>query len=305
MSDLREESEEIYKFKATITFQRYYNEDSAWGVFGFSTEDNIPNYIKQTKEYIPFEDNKSVNDNLKYSSLTGKMQELTVGGEYMIKARYKCDKKYGDQYEPISIYALVPQSKENQLLFLQSIISPTIARNIIDVYPNIIDDVVSSRLTEIDYDKVKGVREFTWKAIKEKILNNYLISDIIAMLKPLGVTYVMIKKLLSEESNPALLKKQLEENPYIMTKIQGCGFKKIDQLALKLKPELLNSSERLVAFTKHFFTEMGESDGHTWCSIDIFKNAVINNVPECTDKTDWILQNEDFCIFQKIKIGLV
>ncbi len=306
MIDLREESEEIYKFKATITFQRYYNEDSAWGVFGFSTEDDIPHYIKQTKEFIPFEDNKQANDNLKYSSLTGKMQELTVGGEYMIKAKYKCDKKYGDQYEPISIYALVPQSKENQLLFLQSIISPTIARNIIDVYPNIIDDVVNGRLTDIDYDKVKGVREFTWKAIKEKILNNYLISDIIAMLKPLGVTYVMIKKLLSEESNPVLLKKQLEENPYIMTKIQGCGFKKIDQLALKLKPELLNSSERLVAFTKHFFTEMGESDGHTWCSIDVFKNAIINSVPECADKTDWILQNEDFLHFSedKNRVGL-
>lgn len=301
---LFDNEEEIYKFKATITYCRYYNDSSTWGVYGFSTDDDIPHFTKETKIDLPFEDKKEVNPNRKLSTLAGKMQELVIGGEYMVKATYKHDKNYGDQYNPISVYALIPQTRESQLMFLQSIISPWLAENLINAYPNVVNDVANGTLKEIDYDLVKGVREFTWNKIKEKIINNYLISDIITMLKPLGVTYTMIKKLLADEPNPALLKQQLEENPYIITKIPNIGFKKADDLALKLKPELINSTERLVAFIKYYFTDLGESKGHTWCSMKILKSAISNNVPECSDKVDWLLENNEFLHIVDDKVGL-
>lgn len=301
---LFDNEEEIYKFKATITYCRYYSDDSTWGVYGFSTDDDIPHFTKETKIDLPFEDKKEVNPNRKLSTLAGKMQELVIGGEYMVKATYKHDKNYGDQYNPISVYALIPQTKESQLMFLQSIISPWIAENLINAYPNVVNDVANGTLKEIDYDLVKGVRELTWSRIKEKIINNYLISDIITMLKPLGVTYTMIKKLLSDEPNPVLLKQQLEENPYIITKIPNIGFKKADDLALKLKPELINSTERLVAFIKYYFTDLGESKGHTWCSMKILKSAISNNVPECSNKVDWLLENNEFLHISDDKVGL-
>ena len=296
--------EEILKFKATITYCRYYNEDSTWGVYGFATEDEIPHFTTETKIDLPFEDKKAGNPNRKLSSLAGKMQELVVGGEYMIKATYKCDKTYGHQYNPISVYALIPQTRESQLMFLQSIISPWLAENLINAYPNVVNDVANGTLKEIDYDLVKGVREFTWNKIKEKIINNYLISDIITMLKPLGVTYTMIKKLLFDEPNPVLLKQQLEDNPYLLTKINGLGFKKVDNLALKLKPEFINSTERLVAFIKYYFTDLGDSKGHTWCSVKILNSAISNNVPECVDKVDWLLENNEFLHIEDDKVGL-
>ena len=301
---LFDNEEEIYKFKATITYCRYYSNDSTWGVYGFSTDDDIPHFTKETKIDLPFEDKKEVNPNRKLSTLAGKMQELVIGGEYMVKATYKHDKNYGDQYNPISIYALIPQTRESQLMFLQSIISPWLAENLINAYPNVVNDVANGTLKEIDYDLVKGVREFTWNKIKEKIINNYLISDIITMLKPLGVTYTMIKKLLADEPNPALLKQQLEDNPYILCKINGIGFKKCDDLALKLKPELIDSTERLVAFIKYYFTDLGESKGHTWCSMKILKSAISNNVPECSDKVDWLLENNEFLHIADDKVGL-
>lgn len=301
---LFDNEEEIYKFKATITFCRYYSDDSTWGVYGFSTDDDIPHFTKETKVDLPFEDKKEVNPNRKLSTLAGKMQELVIGGEYMVKATYKHDKNYGDQYNPISIYALIPQTRESQLMFLQSIISPWLAENLINAYPNVVNDVANGTLKEIDYNLVKGVREFTWNKIKEKIINNYLISDIITMLKPLGVTYTMIKKLLADEPNPVLLKQQLEDNPYIITKIPNIGFKKADDLALKLKPELINSTERLVAFIKYYFTDLGDSKGHTWCSMKILKSAISNNVPECSDKVDWLLENNEFIHISDDKVGL-
>lgn len=298
------DEEEILKFKATITYEKYYNSDTTWGCYLFATEDEIPHFTTETKIDLPFEDRKAVNPNRKLSSLAGKMQELVVGGEYMIKATYKCDKTYGHQYNPISVYALIPQTRESQLMFLQSIISPWLAENLINAYPNVVNDVANGTLKEIDYDLVKGVREFTWNKIKDKIINNYLISDIITMLKPLGVTYTMIKKLLTDEPNPALLKQQLEDNPYIITKIPNVGFKKADDLALKLKPELINSTERLVAFIKYYFTDLGESKGHTWCSVKILKSAISNNVPECADKVDWLLENNEFLHIADDKVGL-
>lgn len=300
------DEDEIYKFTAIITYEQYYSDDSTWGVFGFSTKDDIPFFTKPTKTFDPFGDNNSANDtdDKKMSKLAGKMQHLVVGGEYVVKAKYKKDKKYGDQYTPIAIYAIIPQSRETQLLFLKSMIPEWMADNLINAYPNVVNDVANGTLKTIDYNLVKGVREITWNKIKEKIINNYLISDIISMLKPIGVTYAMIKKLLSEEPNPVLLKQELEKNPYIMTKIDGIGFRKCDDLALKLKPELIDSTQRLVAFIQYYFKDLGESKGHTWCSEKILRAAISNNIYECCNKVDWLLENNDFLHIDNGRIGL-
>lgn len=299
------DEDEIYKFTAIITYEQYYSDDSTWGVFGFSTKDDIPFFTKPTKTFDPFSDNKTFDEeNTKMSKLAGKMQHLVVGGEYVVKAKYKKDKKYGDQYVPIAIYAIIPQSRETQLLFLKSMIPEWMADNLINAYPNVVNDVANGTLKTIDYSLVKGVREITWNKIKEKIINNYLISDIISMLKPIGVTYAMIKKLLSEEPNPVLLKQELEKNPYLMTKIDGIGFKKCDDLALKLKPELIDSTQRLVAFVQYYFKDLGESKGHTWCSEKILRSAISNNVYECCNKVDWLLENNEFLHINNGRIGL-
>ena len=299
MDNIYEVDEQV-EFKAIITDCRYYNDDTTWGVYQFATDENIPYYITS-------DDNKSnygdCNYN-KFSTLAGKMQELVIGGEYQIKATHKYDKKYGHQYVPISVFALIPQTKETQLLFLKSIIPESIAENLINAYPNIVNDVANGTIKEIDYSLVKGVREITWNRIKDKIVSNYLISDIIVMLKPLGVTYTMIKKLLSEEPNPVLLKQEIEKNPYILTKINGLGFKRVDELALKMNPELIDSNERLIAYVKYFFTEMGENEGNTWCSTSFLKSGVSNFVPECIDKLEWLLSNRDFLHVEGDKVGL-
>lgn len=201
-----EDNEDIVKFKAVITYEKYYNQDTTWGVFGFSTEDDIPQYTKENEIEYKFEEGQEASLDKKFSILAGKMQELAVGGEYMVKAKYKYDKTYGHQYAPVTICALIPHTKESQLMFLQSLVSPLTAENLINAYPDIVNDVVNGKLKKIDYTLVKGVRELTWNRIKDKIIHNYLISDIITMLNPLGVTYAMIRKLLTDEQNPVLLK---------------------------------------------------------------------------------------------------
>lgn len=293
---------ETYKFNIIITYCKYYDSESNWGSFVFSTEDDIPYYTKQ--DMTPFDDPLTYSSSKKFSQLVGKMQELVVGGKYHVKATYNHDKTYGDQYNPISVCAISPQTEEDQVLFLKSIINNTLAENLIKAYPNIVNEIILGNIKEIDFNKVKGMGKATWERVREVIIANYLISDIIVMLKPLGVTFNMIKKLLEEEPNPALLKQKLENNPYYALAINGLGFKRVDGLALKLKPEMNDSIERLVAFINYYLRELGENDGNTWISKDILKDAVSNNVTDCIDKFEWLIENNEFLYIDGDKVGL-
>lgn len=297
--------EEIYEITAVITYCRYYNSDTTWGVYGFITEDDIPNYAQpKIDDFMDAPDVIEKKKRQKASVLSGKMQELHIGGEYTIKCTHKFDKTYGHQYNPIAIYPLIPKSEESQLKFLESLIPSALAKNLIAEYPNIVEDVVKGKITKIDTSKVKGLGELTWAKVREKIIENYVMADILIMLAPLGVTYAMIKKLSEDEPNPTLLKQTLQENPYILTRINGMGFKKVDALALKLNPDLLRTPQRLVAFVRHYFQEIGESDGHTWISEDVLRAAISNIVPECVEHIDWLFDQSGLLHFENGKVGL-
>jgi len=290
---------QVVEFNMIPTYERHYNEDTNWGVFMFVTKNDIP----QSVDYFdPFSDTKVPQ---KMSSIVGKMQKLYLGSEYTVRATCEYNTKFSAyQYNPISVIAIEPKTFEAQELFLKSLTNETIARNILNEYPDVIENVMNGQLKDLEYDKVKGVGKKTWDKLRNSIIDNYIISDIITMLQPLGVTFNMIKKLLSEEPNPALLKQQLNENPYIMTKIRGLGFKRVDDLALKLKPELRNSMYRLVAFVQHYLYEIGENDGHTWVNKYMLESKVSDNVSECIGLFQQLLDNNTFLYQENDKIGL-
>lgn len=294
------QTNQIYNFKMIPVDERFYNEDSSWGVFNFETKDDIPE-LRMYKD--PFDNNAAPK---MMSTIAGKMQKIYLGSEYNVSATLEYNKKYDAwQYVPISITANMPKDHASQLLFLKSMINVSIAENLLNVYPNIVEDVANGKCDVIDYDKVKGVREYTWNKIKNKIIDNYVVSDIIIMLQPLGVTYTMIKKLLQDTSNPSLLKQELEDNPYIMTRIHGLGFKRVDDLALKLKPELRCSMHRLVAFVNYYLKDIGEQNGHTWVTLEKLKDIISNYVPESICYLDLMLKSNNFLYQEDERIGLL
>ena len=89
---------------------RYYSDETNWGCYAFETTDMIPYCQKITRYDDQFNEDKSL-DNF-VGTLAGKMQELCIGAEYKITATYKKDSRYGDQYVPKTIYALLPQTLE-------------------------------------------------------------------------------------------------------------------------------------------------------------------------------------------------
>lgn len=275
---------EEYTFNIKPVREMYYSDSSSFGVYGFETDEEMPELEKS----IGLD-----NFNTIYTGvLSGKMQKLYIGDTYTVTATLNFNKKYNKyQYEPIRIVASIPKSSEEQKSFLRSILTEKQADVLIENYPNIVEDIMNGK-DKVDFTKLKGIGEYTYKRIKEKIINNYVIADILALLQPLGVTYNVIKKLEIFEPNPILLKKQLIENPYILTSINGFGFKKVDTLVMKLRPELKTSDKRLMAFINWYLTETGETYGHTWVDKGTLTGEILNNVRECSELFDECCEND-------------
>jgi exodeoxyribonuclease V alpha subunit len=113
----------------------------------------------------------------------------------------------------------------------------------------------------------------------------------------------LILKLLDGEANSYLLKQQIENNPYELTRIHGVGFQPIDKFAIKLKPELLKSKHRVMSCIQYVLKEIGNSEGHSWIEIERLTQLVKSLVPECRDIYKEVIQacrqecSENLCSF--------
>lgn len=286
---------EEYTFELTPDYEMFYSDSSSFGVYKFNTKSELPHLTGNPDLF---------DRTITYSGvLSGRMQKLYLGDTYNVVAKPVYNKKYSNwQYEPISIQAAIPKSEEQQRAFLRSILTEKQTDTLMAAYPNIVEDIMDGK-DDIDLSKLNGIGETTYGIIKKKIIDNYVISDILAMLQPLGVTIRTIKSLEKWEANPVLLKKQLIQNPYILTKIRGFGFKKVDTLALKINPESKCSKERLEAYIVYYLQEVGETYGHTWITIDTLKSNVRDNVIECIDLFDKYIDDDQVKENPLLEIG--
>ena len=288
----------VYEFKMIPQQERFYNPDSSYGVYYFTTDDDIPNcqecYDDQWRKKNG-------------CTLAGNIQQLTIGVLYNVRAACVYNKKYRSyQYEPILVTADVPKTYDAQITYLKTQVTMLQAQNILAAYPNVVDDVINGR--EIDCNKIKGVGQKSWDKIKENLLENYGISDILVMLQPLGISYKMIKKLLAGYASPELLKQELNRNPYILTKLKGLGFKRVDDLVLKLFPDMRENEKRVIAFLRYYFQWLGENDGDTWIPVTTLNSTVREIIPECEPIYHRIFAEEKekpaFLFIEDDKVGL-
>ena len=223
--------------------------------------------------------------------MLGISQTLEHNLSYKLVAKAEFNEKYKDyQYRIVSISPNRPTTDVEHKRFLYTILTEKQTNTLIGAYPDIVDQVVSDPDFAPDYNKLHGIQHKTFSKIREKILDTYVISDLLVLLQPLGVTYNMILKLLDGEKNSYLLKQQIEDNPYELTRIHGVGFQSIDKFAIKLKPELLQSKQRVVACIKYTLKEIGNKDGHSWIELDKLTQIVRNLVPECREVYKEIIQ---------------
>lgn len=235
------------KFKAKILKKVYRSEDFA-----------IYNFIPISSSYDLYTN--------KYNEYTlkGELHELMYDLEYNFEAIY-LEGKYGAEYKVITVYADTPKSLASQERFLKSILTERQAKSILNVYPNFVDMVVNGQ--QIDHDKIKFVGEKTLENISDKVIENFLAFDLIEEFGHFGFSNIMIKKLYKLYPDVELLKINLREKPYeILTKLDHVGFKKADQMILKMNPKLKESEQRITACIDYMLT-MNEINGNTYESL--------------------------------------
>jgi len=288
----------VYEFVATITYPIYYSQQTNFGVYEFTCDEKLP----YTSTYMYKDKNKYL------GCLNGNMQELMPEYEYKIKAKLKYNNKYKKyDYYVENIYSEQPKTIDQQRKFLEVLCTKKQVDSLLEVYPNIVEDVMNGR--QINTSKLHGIGDITFEKIKDKILDNYIIQDVLVLLRPLGITFNTIKKMLGYESNPSLLKQKIMENPYILTSIHGLGFKKVDDLALKLCPDLRVSLQRVKAYLYYQLKEIANSEGHTWIDKKDLIGYVRKDLRECIDIYKEFVEKEsnspELLYIDDDKIGLL
>lgn len=195
-------------------------------------------------------------------NVIGVLPTLLMNNEYIVDGYIEYNSKYNSY--SLSVMNIRDEAKntpESQRRFLENITSTTLTDEILKSYPNFINMIVNDE--PIDTDLIRGVGEYRLSQIRDKVIENYVVMDIVEIFHG-EVTITQIMSIVKGFSSPIEAKMKIEENPYVITKIKGIGFKKADKIVLKLKPELKVSLERANAFVHYYLEDMGDSEGHTW-----------------------------------------
>lgn len=228
-------------------------------------------------------------------SIIGDFASLSMACEYQITAIEETTKN-GVSYRVVNIRRDEPQNASDTILFLSEILTQTQAETLYAIYPDIVQRVKENRLDDIDLNKTKGIKEYTFNVIKRKIIENFCLADLVAEF---GGYFNMsiIKKLYQKYASVETIKEKLRSNPYkCLCGLAGVGFKTADAMLLELQSEKKNgkkppiefdfdlktSVERCIAFIL-FALEENEQEGHTQMNLAELRKQVLDTVPECSE----------------------
>lgn len=253
----------------------------------------------------------------KYNNVTilGELHELTVGVTYEISAVEQLG-KYGMSYKVLNIKRDVPTTEEDMYLFLSEILTPNQAKVLYENYPDIVQRVKENRLDDIDFNKLKGIKEYTFGVIKRKIIENFCLADLVVEFQGF-LNLSMIKKIYAKYTSIEKLKEKLAQDPYkCLCGLAGVGFKTADGILLDMekaskaniekgkKPiiefqsDLKTSPERCLSCLLYMLEE-NENNGHTKMNLADLRAEMMKLVPACANhfvtavKADEIHYNKD------------
>lgn len=264
---------ELFKFKGKVV-KPIYKSDS-FSVYALDVDMVAYPNIKQNK--------------YKNTSICGELQDLIADVEYEIEATEQ-DTKYGVSYKVIKIKRDEPTTKEETYSFLREILTENQAKTLVDNYPDIITMVKENRISEVDVSKLKGIGNKSLEKIKNKIVENFYLMDLVSEFGNI-LSLSMLRKIYERYSSVELLKKKLKTEPYnSLTRVSGIGFKKSDAIVLQLQKEnvidfgydVRTSADRCLSCVLYLLQE-NENSGHTLMNLQDLRSQCLKLTPECVD----------------------
>lgn len=217
----------------------------------------------------------------------GNLHSLVPETEYFIRATERSSPK-GYSYQVLNIKKTELKTKQDVYLFLREILTEKQAAELYREYPNIVDLVVNNQSNQVDLNKLHGIGEYTFNIIKNKIIENYALFDVINEFKGV-LTMSMLKKLYDKYPSIEKIRSEMRVKPYTcLCSLSRVGFKTADALLLELEDEgiikfefdLKTSKERCNACIMYFL-DQNELEGNTKMKIVDLRKQVMKLVPAC------------------------
>lgn len=281
--------QQLYKFQCHI-ISRQDSSKTQYRCYSFKTFDkDVPTtklmdklFGDKTKPYY-------------YGKIDGFDLDLKNNAPYVVEAFIYASgnkDKFGIPYPPNlrveNIYPVLDAKGQDD--YLKAVVSDDRYKTIKEHYPNFVDMVLKGEA--IDLSVLRNIGEKTFKKMKADIESNYWKADIMGWLKPLGITDRQITRLLGKYKTPVLLRKKIKENPYVLTEIHGLGFITVDKMVMKMFPDKIVSTERVIAFIRHFLTSAAYEKGDTVITHKELDEAVSNQMPQCMDLYHDFIKND-------------
>ena len=183
-----------------------------------------------------------------------------VGEEILITGAWNSHKKYGVQFVFTSL-----ELKEAEIFFFLTKIVKGIT---VKLAHELTKKYTEDELCDILDNTPAKLLEF--KGIKEKKLTQIVMSwnkfkhlrELGSFLAQFGVSSNLINKIYQEFGQVENLIEKIQENPYLLTSIKGIGFKRADEIGIKLGIDK-KSNFRISACMNYTLREFCESNGNS------------------------------------------
>lgn len=238
----------------------------------------------------------------RYHTLTicGDLPDLTLHTEYIITAIPK-ESKRGISYNVYKIHKEKPTNQRQAKNFLTEILTDREAGILLSAYPNIIDMVMKNEY--VDLSKTTGIKDKKFSKIKQKIIEEIYLMDLIDEYKDYNLSLSMLRKLYDKYTSVDRIKEKMNQDPYkCLCAISGIGFKIADKNILKIHKELRTSFVRMKSCIFYLLNE-NEANGNTWIDYDELKKQCELLVNESMDYFEENVKNDTRIYYHKNKIA--
>jgi len=191
------------------------------------------------------------------------MDEHKAGYSLRCYGRWVRDPSFGQQFEIDAIHEEIPATSEGLRKYLSAGrvkgIGPATASKIVDRWGLETLEVLNetpARLSEISGISLEKARSIglAWQAKKASFSS-------VAFLGQHGIGEITAMKI-SDHFGSDGLEARLRADPYLLTQVDGVGFKTADQMALSLGFDVLDH-RRMAAAIEHVLQEKTNQEGHT------------------------------------------
>ena len=222
--------------------------------------------------FAPTESNRDIQLNQWGNfSCCGDIGYITVDKEYELILEEGKVSKYGMSYVIKDVPSLKMENiadlslAEKKDILMQCTSSERLADNILSVYPNYIERVLTEGEESIDTKPLKGIGKAYHHAycriLNEKFKYFHFVHN--EHIKPYEITITEAKKLFDVWSDTKEIIKRIESNPYyVLVEICGRSFEKVDNLLKTVRADLIDSDVRCEAVVMDIL-KRNEIDGNT------------------------------------------